>query len=273
MSLSNVFSSVAIANDGVDNVNFIKSQLDGTSTWYETFGWFGALETLDNKQMYQVLMNNPATLTFTGTPVSPSDNPLFLASNWNWIGFLPQSPTPIATAFGSIAIANDGIDNVNFIKSQLDGTSTWYETFGWFGALEDLQYSNGDGTYHEKKAWYSNMGNAVDFYTIGDGSIGASGGEGSGYSRNDSSYRLDSNYNIVSSGGTLSLTSYDRRFGGTSSACPVGAGLIATKLQHNRNWAWSDIKHWLATRVTNQSSGTDFFRGCLLYTSPSPRDS
>ena len=143
MSLSNVFSSVAIANDGIDNVNFIKSQLDGTSTWYETFGWFGALETLDNKQMYQVLMNNPATLTFTGAPVSPSDNPLFLASNWNWIGFLPQSPTPIATAFGSIAIANDGIDNVNFIKSQLDGTSTWYETFGWFGALEVLQPTKG----------------------------------------------------------------------------------------------------------------------------------
>ena len=143
MSLANIFSSVAVANDGIDNVNFIKSQLDGTSTWYETFGWFGALETLDNRQMYQVLMNDSATLTFTGTPVDPSQTPIDLASNWNWIGFLPQSPTPIATAFGSIAIANDGVDNVNFIKSQLDGTSTWYETFGWFGALEVLQPTKG----------------------------------------------------------------------------------------------------------------------------------
>ena len=69
----------------------------------------------------------------------------------------------------------------------------------------------------------------VDFYTIGDDSIGAQGGNSFNFPRNDSSYRIDSNYDIVSSGGTLSLTSYDQRFGGTSSACPVSAGLFATK--------------------------------------------
>ena len=58
-----------------------------------------------------------------------------------------------------------------------------YRTFN-VGALDD-DTINVSGTYMEQKATYSNMGNAVDFYTIGDGSIGASGGEGSGYSRND----------------------------------------------------------------------------------------
>jgi len=139
MTLANVFSDIAIANDGVDNVNFIKSQVEGTATWYETFGWFGALAdgVLTNEQMYQVYMNNSATLNFTGTPVIPSETPVNLTANWNWIGYLPQSSSSLADAFSSIAIANDGIDNVNFIKSQIDGTATWYETFGWFGALAD----------------------------------------------------------------------------------------------------------------------------------------
>ena len=136
-----------------------------------------------------------------------------------------------------------------------------YRTFN-VGALDDDQLSNGDGTYYEQKATYSNMGNAVDFYTIGDGSIAAKGGGSStNYSRNDSSYRIDSNYNIVSSGGTLSLTSYDRFFNGTSSACPVGAGLFATKLQYKRDWIWSNLKTWLEDKVTDQSSDTDFFQG------------
>ena len=140
-----------------------------------------------------------------------------------------------------------------------------YRTFN-VGALDDDTVNN-SGTYREQKATYSNMGNAVDFYTIGDGSIGASGGEGSGYSRNDNSYRLDANYNIVASGGTLSLTSYDKFFNGTSSACPVGAGLFATKMQHNRDWTWSDLKDWLEDEVTNQPSDALFFQGTEATTS------
>jgi len=66
MSLSNIFSSIAVANDGIDNVNFIKSQLNGTATWYETFGWFGDLANngLQPTYGYQVLMNSPATLFY-----------------------------------------------------------------------------------------------------------------------------------------------------------------------------------------------------------------
>ena len=143
MSIQNVFGSIAIPNDGIDNVNFIKSQTDGTATWYETFGWFGSLATIKNESMYQLKMNNPATLEFSGTPVIPSQTPIELASNWNWIGYLPQGSTDITTAFGNIAIPNDGIDNVNFIKSQTDGTATWYETFGWFGSLNTLSPTKG----------------------------------------------------------------------------------------------------------------------------------
>jgi len=140
-----------------------------------------------------------------------------------------------------------------------------YRTFN-VGALDDNTV-NVSGTYMEQKATYSNMGNAIDFYIIGDDSLGAQGGSNYSYSRNDSSYRLDVNYNIVSSGGTQSLTSYDQRFGGTSSACPVGTGLLATKLQHNRDWTWSDLKDWLQDEVTNQPSDAHFFQGTEATTS------
>lgn len=144
-----------------------------------------------------------------------------------------------------------------------------YRTFN-VGALDDDQVSNGDdGTYRDQKATYSNMGNAVDFYTIGDGSVGAQGGGSYNYARNDSSYRLDSNYNIVSSGGTLSLTSYDKSFGGTSSACPISAGIFATKMQHNRNWTWVNLKDWLETKVTDQANDSLFFQGTEATTSDS----
>ena len=140
-----------------------------------------------------------------------------------------------------------------------------YRTFN-VGALDDNTL-NVSGNYMERKVSYSDMGNAIDFYIIGDDSIGAQGGSTWNLPRNDSSYRLDSNYNIVSSGGTLSETSYDQRFGGTSSACPVGTGLLATKLQHNRDWTWSDLKDWLQDEVINQSSDTQFFQGTEATTS------
>ena len=48
---------------------------------------------------------------------------------------------------------------------------------------------------------------------------------------------------------TGSVESEDITFGGTSSACPIAAGLIATKLQYNRTWTYADVRNWLASQV------------------------
>ena len=139
-----------------------------------------------------------------------------------------------------------------------------YRSFN-VGCLDNNKVSN----TQEQKADYSNMGNGIDFYTVGDEASGAARGivadDGSyfnrgDYRRYDQYYRIDSNYNIVTSGGTQSLVSDDVSFGGTSAACPIGVGLIATVLQSNRNWTWSNIKDWLENKVTNQSSSA-FFTG------------
>ena len=67
----------------------------------------------------------------------------------------------------------------------------------------------------------------------------------SGYNRYDAYYTVGSN---------VSTKSTDRSFSGTSAACPIAAGLIATKLEHNRNWTYADIRNWLKNDVGEASS-------------------
>ena len=52
---------------------------------------------------------------------------------------------------------------------------------------------------------------------------------------------------------------YDTSFSGTSAACPVAAGLIATQLQTNRSWTYADVRTWLQS-LTLQSD-TTFYQG------------
>lgn len=101
----------------------------------------------------------------------------------------------------------------------------------------------------ERKVDYSERGEAVDFYFPADGTMTA------GAYSNSSGTRFDLT-NSVKRPDTyvgLGTTACDVYFNGTSSACPGSAGLIATKLQYNRNWTWRDVKNWI--KGTNQPVG------------------
>jgi hypothetical protein len=52
---------------------------------------------------------------------------------------------------------------------------------------------------------------------------------------------------------------YDTAFSGTSAACPVAAGIIATQLQTNRSWTYANVRTWLQS-ITLQST-TTFYQG------------
>lgn len=110
------------------------------------------------------------------------------------------------------------------------------------GALDDSYKPTGVGSGKEWKVNYSDMGNEIDCYAPADGTLSAQAPIGT-------LTRVDGY-----PGGTL--ISYDGKFSGTSAACPVAAGLIATKLQYNRNWTWLDVRNWLRNTVgtanTNQ---------------------
>tara|TARA_B100001057_G_scaffold19520_1_gene18010 strand:+ start:1047 stop:3455 length:2409 start_codon:yes stop_codon:yes gene_type:complete len=126
------------------------------------------------------------------------------------------------------------------------------------GALDD-QYASGT---KERKVNYSDMGNMIDLFSPADGSLAATvNSYGTDIPRYDSTYSSKNNNTTWSDGQSGSPnTSRDTRFSGTSSACPIAAGLIATVVEFNRSWTSADIKTWLGT-LQNQDTTNDFYDG------------
>ena len=122
------------------------------------------------------------------------------------------------------------------------------------GALDD-QFQGTAGNFRERKANYSNRGSSIDAFTPAENTLAASV-INSGRARFDSTYPGSS------------LISFDETFGGTSSACPVLCGFIATLVSLNRNWTWRDIKAYLAN--TTEQPETQFYQGGVATDANSP---
>ena len=128
------------------------------------------------------------------------------------------------------------------------GTTPYtYKTIS-IGALDDDHAPGG----LERKASYSNMGNCTDCFAAADQTLSASDDNSSPRFN-----RYDAYYDI---GTTQAVESEDKNFSGTSSACPIAAGLIATKLENNRTWTYADVKNWLASDVEN-TTNSYFYEG------------
>jgi hypothetical protein len=117
------------------------------------------------------------------------------------------------------------------------------------GALDDAY--QGDGK--ERKVNYSDMGNEIDCYAPADGTLAA-----------NRSYQTALPPGITANHpdtyDELEIGARDVKFSGTSAACPVACGLIATKLQYNRNWTYSDVRQWLKHGLEHQDSNK-FYSG------------
>ena len=131
----------------------------------------------------------------------------------------------------------------------VDRTTTpyTYKTIS-IGALDDDHAPGG----LERKASYSNMGNCTDCFAAADQTLSASDDNSSPRFN-----RYDAYYDI---GTTQAVESEDKNFSGTSSACPIAAGLIATKLENNRTCTYADVKNWLASDVEN-TTNSYFYEG------------
>lgn len=112
------------------------------------------------------------------------------------------------------------------------------------GALDD-DYK----TSKEAKVSYSDRGNSIDVYAPADGTLAANRSYAPNWVRPD---KYD---NLVYNSGTAT----DAAFSGTSAACPVAAGFIATVMEHNRDWSWREIKAWLQSLDTQSTD--DFYFG------------
>ena len=140
------------------------------------------------------------------------------------------------------------------------------------GCLDD-QFLSGK----ERKVYYSSTGNAVDCWTVGDESLAAQSSSWGGHNRYDNTFTIphgndssDSSLRDTSNtSNTTSLVSKDRMFNGTSSACPIAAGIVATLLEKNRNWTYEDVKNWIENNCGAQDTN-DFYTGTE---STTPNDS
>jgi len=111
------------------------------------------------------------------------------------------------------------------------------------GAL-DSRYTDSK----ERRTSYSNIGESVDVFAASEGTLAAA--DYAYYNRYDNTYTLD---------GEQSVESDDRYFNGTSSACPIFVGLLATKMQYNRSWTYSNVRSWIVGLGTVSSS--EFYYG------------
>lgn len=71
--------------------------------------------------------------------------------------------------------------------------------------------------------------------------------------------QIDIQIGVNARAGGQPISFYDCLFGGTSSACPTAAGLIAIKLENNRNWGWQQIRTWL--RSLREQPSANFYQG------------
>ena len=120
-----------------------------------------------------------------------------------------------------------------------------YKTIN-IGALDD-EYDTSSGN-RERKVNYSDRGNSIDAYFAADGILAA-----------NKSYTSQGRYPDTYPGFTANSGSgagipEECAFSGTSAACPVGAGFIATLVGLNRNWTYADVRTYLQGLDTQDSS-------------------
>ena len=121
------------------------------------------------------------------------------------------------------------------------------------GALESNTGSN-----EEKIADYSDRGPAIDLFSSGAGAMAATVDTYSA-SSTPTIQRVDGVYSALSAG-AMDLSQIggcrDTEFTGTSAACPVAAGFLASVMQYNRDWTYENLRTWIETNVTSQSTPT-----------------
>ncbi|NQT63035.1 MAG: T9SS type A sorting domain-containing protein [Candidatus Marinimicrobia bacterium] len=143
-------------NSVLENLNpssgdLIKSQTS-FNQYVETHGWVGTLDSLTNRSMYQIRLEESDTLEMVGYAVNVELDTIPVASGWNWISYMPQTSMVVDIALQSLeAISGD------VIKSQFT-FAMYVEGLGWIGSMQFMNprlgyllysYNGGELVYPE----------------------------------------------------------------------------------------------------------------------------
>ena len=118
-----------LGNNGVT----IRSQASGYTDYYQGYGWYGSLSSLNNESSYRVITSAPCTVTMTGNTAVPSQHPITLSQGWTWIGYVPSTAMSV-----DAAMANVNATSGDKLKSQ-QGYADYYAGYGWFGSLNTIE--------------------------------------------------------------------------------------------------------------------------------------
>lgn len=116
--------------------DYIKNQTK-SAIFYPEFGWFGTLDHFLVTEMYKIKLLQSDQLEFSAAAANADSNPITINTGWNWVSYIPQKSQTVHSALSSLnAIQED------YIKNQTI-SSMYYESFGWFGVLEELSPTEG----------------------------------------------------------------------------------------------------------------------------------
>ena len=125
---------LGILQEGLgDNGVSIRSQASGYTDYYENYGWYGSLTSINNESSYRVITSAPCTVTITGSIAEPLEHPITVSQGWTWIGYV------LSTAM-DVNAAMEGMDasQGDKLKSQ-QGYADFYSSYGWFGSLSTIE--------------------------------------------------------------------------------------------------------------------------------------
>lgn len=145
--------STYIDISNIDGLAMLEEQLGNTSEsinsqsaftmYYDGYGWYGSLNSINNESMYRIKALTPVSITMTGMPVNPAEHPITISYGWNHIGFLSSVPLEVDNAFAGLTSATEDI-----VKNQ-NSYAMYYEGYGWYGSLSLGVITPGDGLMYK----------------------------------------------------------------------------------------------------------------------------
>ncbi len=103
--------------------------------------WIGSLPSLAVGKGYRLYLSQQAFLPTPASPTLPDPSQsLPLIPGWNWIGYLPGCPSPVAEALSGLTVAPTTGD---LLKSQRGFAIFDQAAGGWFGSLTQMAPGQG----------------------------------------------------------------------------------------------------------------------------------
>lgn len=179
--------STPVEMNGIDGLTMLENSLgtsgvriqslnNGRVDYYDYNGgiWYGQLNTIYNEQMYKVNTSVEITSVLNGYAAVPSNHPITISENWNWIGFPYNQAVSL-----DVAMSGFTPNSLDQIKSLGDGYATYYVTnsfTGWYGTLNTLQPGKGYMYYSKSSddktlVYQTSRGEAIVENITPDGNI------------------------------------------------------------------------------------------------------